>query len=304
MPKLTLYKILGLARTASDTDIHDAFERAMAALEEKREKLTPHEFKEHLQLLKLAHDTLADPMQRLRYDAELDAKDRARAAAAGSPLARREQVRADALGLRADALSLRADAMLARADLDAFGAREPSVAASALNATKLVMRAIGLLVLIGTLAFGITRCSTADSMNKRAEIEARAAEQIRIEEYARTYGVRPANITELELLETERRRKENETRQAEQERRVREEQERRWEQDVRQLGERVERDRRVAEQDRKFAEQQARRQAERALELKFREEELQLDLQNARDERERARIELQIRQLRERRQQP
>lgn len=302
MPRLTLYQILGVPPTAGEMEVRSAFEREMALLESRRAQLTHLEFSERQQLLQVASDTLVDPFLRARYDAELEAKARARAAAAGSPLARREQARADALGLRADALSLRADAMLARAELDAFATPGPAAATRVLDATKLLVRAIGLLTLIGVLAFGITRCAAVGSIDKRAEIEAKAAEQIRLEEYHRTYGVRPANIAELELLETERRRQENEARLAEQEKRAREEAERRWQSDWRQLGERAEQDRRAAEMARRNAEYEARQRAARDLELKYREEELQLELQEARSDRERARIELQIRQLREQRQ--
>ena len=276
----------------------------MSELESRRADMTHQDFVERQQLLSVAKDTLSDPNLRARYDAELEAKARSRAMAAGSPLARGEQIRADALGLRADALSLRADAMLARADLDGSGIREPSVAAGVVSATKLVVRAIGMLTVIAVLAFGITRCTAVGSEQKRAELEARAAEEIRLNEYARTYGVKPANIAELELLEAERRRKETEARQAEQEKRQRDEEQRRWEQDLRRVGEQVSRDRRAAEQEMSMAEQQARRRAERDLELKFREEELQLELQHARSPEIRARLELQIKQLRERRQLP
>jgi hypothetical protein len=311
MPKLTLYQILGLSATAGLVEVRTAFLRAMSELEARRADMSHQDFAERQQMLAVAKDTLSDPNLRARYDAELEAKARNRAAALGSPLARREQIRADALGLRADALSLRADALLAREDLGGVGSREPSAAASVLDASKLVMRAIGMLTLIGVLAFGITRCASVGSEHKRAQIEARAAEQIRLQEYARTYGVKPANIAELELLEAERQRKDAETRQAEQEKRQREdekrrrdEEQRRLEQDVRQLGDQVSRDRRMAEQELRIAEQQARQRAERDLELRFREEQLQLEVQNARTPESRARLELQIRQLRERRQQP
>jgi pyruvate/oxaloacetate carboxyltransferase len=128
-------------------------------------------------------------------------------------------------------------------------------------------------------------------------LEARAAEQIRLQEYARTYGVRPANIAELERMEAERQRREIETRQADQERRRREEDKRRWEEEVRRASESV-------TYNIQQAQNAERLKAEQARELKFREEQLLLELQYAGTDAARQRIELQIRQLRELRGQP
>lgn len=296
MSKQTLYELLGVPAMATMSELRDAYRREMSAVEALRTQLTPEAFRERQQLLRVANDTLSDPVMRASYDAKLEAAARAdRAAWSSNALVAREGARADALGLRADALSLRADAMLARSD--AFGNHGPSVASTVLSVSQFVVRAIGLLFLVGVFAFGVTRCMVGTSVDQRAAIEARAAEQVALQEYFQTHGVRPANMAELELMEAERRRKENEARQADQERRRQEDQYRRWEEESRRIGER-------ATQARIMADQEERRRAERNLELKFREEELQLELQMARSDVERRRLELQIRQLRERRQQP
>lgn len=298
MSKQTLYELLGVPAMATMSELRDAYRREMSAVEALRTQLTPEAFRERQQLLRVANDTLCDPVMRASYDAKLEAAARAdRAAWSSNALVAREGARADAMGLRADALSLRADAMLARADAGAFGNRGPSVASTVLSVSQFVVRAIGLLFLVGVFAFGVTRCMVGTSVDQRAAIEARAAEQVALQEYFQTHGVRPANMAELELMEAERRRKENEARQADQERRRQEDQYRRWEEESRRIGER-------ATQARIMADQEERRRAERNLELKFREEELQLELQMARSDVERRRLELQIRQLRERRQQP
>lgn len=299
MPKLTLYELLGLPSTAGAGEVRSAFRREMSALESRRSELAPQDFRERQQLLQVANDTLSDPILRARYDTELGANRPAgRADLTGSALVNRDQVRADVLGLRADAISLRADAMLARADLDLgmSPGRERSVATGVLNASNIVVRAIGLLFIVGVVAFGITRCAVGGSTDKRAVIEARAAEQVALQDYFQTYGVRPANMAELELMETERRRRENEARQSEQEQRRREDDQRRWEQESRRLAEETSRNLRRADDE-------ARRQAERALQLKFREEELRLEMQLARSESERRRLELKIKQIREQREQ-
>jgi curved DNA-binding protein CbpA len=298
MSKRTLYELLGEPTTATAGELRDAYRREMTALEARRAELTPEAFREQQQLLRAANDTLSNPVMRANYDAKLEATLHVdRAAYSRTALVARDGARADALGLRADALSLRADAMLARAELGAFDSREPSVTTGLLSVTKIVVRSIGLLVVIGAFAFGATRWMVGTSPEQLAAMEARAAEQVALQDYFQTHGVRPANMAELERMETERRRSENEARQTEQERRKQEADHRRWEEDSRRIGEQAARNVWAADEA-------LRRRAERDRELKFREEQLQLELKEARSETERRRLELQIRQLRERRQLP
>lgn len=294
----TLYELLGVSASASELELQVAYRRALEALEAGRAALGPEAFAEREQVLRVAYSTLRNASLRADYDAELAAAERAaRAAAFTRKAVTPDSARADALGLRADALSLRADAILARAEIESTLARRPSALAALLSGANGMARVIGLLVMIGLTTFGLTRCAAGNSEVNRAAMEARAAEQIRLQEYAQTYGVRPANIAELEQLEAERQSRETAARQAEQERRRREEEKRRWEEDVRRVGESV-------RSNLQHAEEEARRKAAYARELKFREEQLLLDLQQARTEIERQRLELQIRQLRERRLEP
>lgn len=297
-PRSTLYELLGVSASASELELQVAYRRALEALEAGRAALGPEAFAEREQVLRVAYSTLRNASLRADYDAELAAAERAaRAAAFTRKGVTPDSARADALGLRADALSLRADAILARAEIESTLARRPSALAALLSGANGMARVIGLLVMIGLTTFGLTRCAAGNSEVNRAAMEARAAEQIRLQEYAQTYGVRPANIAELEQLEAERQSRETAARQAEQERRRREEEKRRWEEDVRRVGESV-------RSNLQHAEEEARRKAAYARELKFREEQLLLDLQQARTEIERQRLELQIRQLRERRLEP
>ena len=289
--KSTLYELLRVAPWASAADVQAAYRREMEALEAQRANLTPQEFAERAQVLRVAFSTLGNAALRADYDAKLRSAEREARAAAITPAPDpREQVRAEALGLRADALSLRADAMLARAELQGTMGRS---AAGLLAGASTVVRAIGLLVVIGIAAFGFTRCTLAGSAEQRAVAEKRAAEQVALQDYFQTYGVRPANMAELELMEAERRRRENETRQAEQEQRRKADEQRRWEEESRRIGARV-------SQDMPRADEEARRHAARVRELKFEEEQLKLELQVASGEAERKRLELRIKQLRQR----
>lgn len=301
--KPTLYELLRVPPSAAAPEVQAAYRLEMGALEARRATMNPQDFSDRVQILRVAYSTLIDPVSRAGYDAELAAAAAKRTLAAGAEApATSIEVRADALGLRADALSLRADAMLARAGLEATLARQqPSLAGGLLSGAKYVVRAIGLLVVIGALTFGVTRCGLNSSTQQRSVLEARAAEQAALQEYFQAHGVRPANMAELELMEATRRRAENETRQADQERRRREDEQRRFEEESRRRSDEVGRELRQAEDE---ARRQAELEREREQELKFRDEQLKLEAELAPNEAERRRLELQRQQLRQRQQKP
>jgi membrane protein involved in colicin uptake len=192
--------------------------------------------------------------------------------------------------------------MLARAGIDTALARpEPSFAGGLLVSAKYVVRAIGLLAVIGALTFGVTRCGMSGSVQQRSVIEARASEQAALQEYYQAHGVRPANMAELELMETARRRKENDARQADQERRRQDDEQRRFEQESRRRGEEIGYQLRLADE---AASQRAERERERERELKFREEQLRLEIELTANPADRSRLELQRQQLRRQLQKP
>ena len=296
--KATLYEMLGVQDSAGLAELQSAYRRELSLLESMRGSMSPQEFSDKAQLLRVAMNTLVDPVSRLGYDAKLAASRRT----AADPVATRSLAtraadaaavgtRADALSLRADALALRADAMLVRAGLDAPQAHGGStaliVASAAMTALKRFVRALGLLVLVGIAAYGIARLAMGDP-SRRAAVESKAREQTAIQEYYQTHGVRPANMAELELLEAERRRRENQARQADQNREKQERDARRFEEESRQRG------REVSEQLR-MADEQARRDAERALW----QEQMKQQERRLREEAEQRRIEREKQQWRE-----
>jgi len=264
----------------------------MNLLESMRSSVSAQEFNDKTQLLRVALNTLSDPMTRLSYDTKLSADSRT----ASMPVATREvstraeapsnEVRADALSLRADALALRADAMLMRAGLDAPEVATARGAASvALSAAKTFTRALGALFLVGMVAFWITRCAGADSAARRAAIETKANEQAALQDYYQTYGVRPASMAELELLEAERKRRDNQSRQIDQDREKQEREARRFEEESRRIGHEVS--------------EQLRRDDERAHYEAERERERKLLEQREKEEAEQRRIEMERQQWRD-----
>lgn len=274
--RATLYEMLGVRQEASLPELQSAYRHQVSLLEAARAGMSLDDFNDKAQLLRVAMSTLGDPVSRLSYDTKLAGACRA----VGTALATRDPavrgidaastlVRADALALRADALSLRADAMLVRAaaggDATLPGRDAAHVIGSvAVTALKRISRAIGLLVLVGIAAFWVARFAVGDSSARRAAMEAKAAEKTALQEYFQTYGVRPANMAELESLETERRRRENQGRQAERDREKQEKDARRFDEESRQ------RAREVSEQL-QATEERARRFAEREEQMKHQE---------------------------------
>jgi curved DNA-binding protein CbpA len=298
----TLYDLLGTPQGASTAQLQAAYREQVNALEAQRASLSADDFNERRQLLRLAYDTLADPVSRAQYDATQEAAARsARAAVAtGTALASTPalagsasiQARADALSMRADALSIRADALLMRAGVGAPTERSPGLAAAAdlYGALKRMVRALGLLVVLGVCAFGVSRCAMSGAAEKRTALEQRASEQAALQDYYQTHGVRPANLADMELMEASRRLQENERRQAEQARRQREDQERRFEAESRRIG------REVSERLQR-SEEVARQRADRKQQLKFEADQLLLESKLAQSEADRRRILLRREQI-------
>lgn len=298
--RATLYDLLGTPQAASTAQLQAAYREQMNALEAQRASLPPDDFNERRQLLRVAYNTLADPVSRVEYDATLEAAARsARAAVAtGTALAPTPslggtvsgQAHADALSMRADALSLRADALLLRAGAPMEGSPGLAAAADVFGALKRVVRALGLLVVLGVSAFGVTRCAAGGSAEKRMALEQKASEQAALQDYYQTHGVRPANLADMELMEASRRLQESEQRQAEQARRQREDKERHFEAESRQIG------REVSEQLRRDDEV-ARQRTDRKQQLKFEADQLKLESELAQSEAERRRLVLRRQQI-------
>jgi hypothetical protein len=296
----TLYDLLGTPQAASTAQLQAAYREQMNALEAQRASLPPDDFNERRQLLRVAYNTIADPVSRVEYDATLEAAARsARTAdAIGTALAPTpglagsvsDQARADALSMRADALSLRADALLLRAGAPMEGGPGLAAAAGVYGALTRVVRALGLLVVLGVCAFGLTRCVVGGSAEKRVSLEQKASEQAALQDYYQTHGVRPANLADMELMEASRRLQESERRQAEQAGRQREDKERRFEDESRRIGQEV------SEQLRR-SEDVARQRAERKQQLKFEADQLKLESELAQSEAERRRLVLRRQQI-------
>ena len=240
----------------------------------------------------MAFSTLVDPVSRDGYDESLRAAERSRslatAASSDDPLRASAEVRAEAMALRADAMALRADTLLLKAGLPAstWGpAAAPSPGASLLAGIPRLVGAVGLLLILGMATFGLTRCIAIDNAVRREAMEKKAAEQTALQEYYQAHGVRPASIAEMQQMEAERRKAERDERQAEQARRQREQAARQFEEESRRIGAQV-------SENLQRADQAALARAERVRELKFQVEQIQLEIDLAKDDGERRRLQL------------
>lgn len=262
--KPTLYALLGVSQHAGVSEIQAAFQTRMGLLEANRNSLTPQAFNDQSQLLRVALSTLADSATRFGYDAKLNARAR-NSQGALVPLvvpapAASAHAQADALSLRAEALSLRADAMMIRAginlpDESAAGVVQ-TVASGTVSVLKRVASAVGLLVIVGVGFFVATRFFLADAPVRRSVMEVKANEQIVLQEYYQTHGVRPASMAELELLQADQRRRENESKLVSQDREKQEREGRQFEEESRRRADQV-------AENLQRADEAAKREAER-----------------------------------------
>ena len=236
--KPNLYEVLGVLPSAQAAEIRGAFTQQIASLENSAASIDEAELASRKQMLRIAAGTLLDSSSRLAYDAKLtetgrlaslqgDAMPNASLPRTGGLALSLEPItagiddsvklRADALALRAESLSLRADAMLlqsgqrslAREQADA-GASSPSALLNVFSSGPL-LQILMVLIVLSAVVFGVSRCAVNAPMQANPA-STKAMERAAIEDYFQSYGVRPANLAELERLETERRRRENEQR--------------------------------------------------------------------------------------------
>ena len=271
--KPSLYEVLGVSPDAQVAEIRGAFTQQLASLEVAAATLDPEQVASRKQLLRIAAGTLLDSSTRLAYDEklresmQLQSSNREAASQPAQsgyelgldPITHRSaastKVQADALALRADSLSLRADALLLQAGQRSLARANSVEREESDNAFVRILSSgpalrimMFLIVLFGVL-FGIARCASGITANV-GQPNTQAAEKAALQEYFQTHGVRPANMAELELLETERRRKENEQRSMVQDADKAKREERQFEEEARRRG------REVSEQLRRDEERQ------------------------------------------------
>jgi hypothetical protein len=240
--KPTLYEILGIPRNADIATIAHASQAQLDVLAQGTSGLDAAQLATRQQMIRIAVSTLKDPSSRLTYDARLAQEDSlsnpetathtfssATAASITDALVLRPttsaapghdsaHLRAEALSLKAEALSLKADAMIlqASAGANSLVASRPGTHSAAAGwlegiAAGRMWRVLIFMLILLVIAMSFSRCAVHGPAQREAS-ESKAGERAALQEYFQTYGVRPANMAEMELLQAERKRKDNEQR--------------------------------------------------------------------------------------------
>lgn len=274
----TLYQILALSATASDAEIRAAHQDSLQKLEQHRGRLNFEDYESKKKLIQMAYETLSEPLLRREYDENLMSR-RAKIDAESSATSALTLMTPDVLASKADALALRAEAMALRAD--AFSMKggilpyrialeaqldTPKPSRSVFTWTRLlvVVGAVIALSMAAQTAIFYSAVRTGETVGKAANT---SQERAMLQDYYQTYGVRPASIEEMRLLEKERLVKEKEerdARDAERQRQREEEAARRFQEEARREGARVSSDLARAEERLKYEEAQEKREKERA----------------------------------------
>lgn len=296
--KPTLYAILRVPRTADIATIANASQAQLDALAQGTSGLDAAQLESRQQMIRIAASTLKDPASRLTYDARLAQEDSLsnaqtathslstataasitdslvlRPSASGLPGHDSAHLRAEALSLKAEALSLKADAMILQASassnsLVTSGSGTHAAAAGWLEgiAAGRMWRVLIFMLILLVIAMSFSRCAVHGPAQREAS-ESKAGERAALQEYFQTYGVRPANMAEMELLQAERKRKENEQRSQMQDSNKTKTDEQKFEEDSRRRAEEVSDRLRRDEEVQKMAlerELDRERQAEREL---------------------------------------
>lgn len=211
--KKTLYELLQLTDSATTEDIHLAHTRLLARLQALR---TPHNGAEidfRIQTIKVAHSTLSSPSSRLAYDAGLAEERRTRPPAPSAPSAPHgggagEPAWSHSLPPEAAAILQRANR--ARAGLPPEPRDEPAwmgLLSRARSSAGRVLAALGALVMLSTAANWYLHRPLLQEHEAINRINT-LSEKAELQEYYQQYGVRPANLADMQLLEKERRSRE------------------------------------------------------------------------------------------------
>jgi hypothetical protein len=293
--KKSLYEILQLAPDASYAQIRSAYEDLCQSLEATQSVRSKEDYDTQQRLLKLAYSTLATPLSRDAYDAQLAsrpgvARAPSDALVATGPVTRSAaEIRAEAMLMRADAMSLRADAMGIRADSllgepqAGSGLAAGPIWSRLRSASKTALLTLGTLAAI-SMVVKIVFLFTLNRPSDDAGARERASEKVFLQDYYQTWGVRPANRAEADALDAERRAREDSSRtqrQKEEEKVRMEKAEREFEEESRRRGAQVSAELQFAEEKARLAQVQEDRQLEQARHAKEEAERRRIEAEQA-----------------------
>lgn len=274
----TLYQILLLSAAASDAEIRSAHQDMLQKLEQQRERMNFEDYESKKKLIKAAYETLSEPVLRRVYDEKLMSRksgfDKKSSQNTAMSLGATEDLanKVDALAFRAEAMALRAEALSMKGSILPYSnalveqLELPEPSRTIFTWTRLLV-VVGAVIAL-TMAAQTAIFYSAVKKNEAAGKEAISAqERAALQDYYQTFGIRPASIEEMRILEKERLAKENQERYeqtAERQRQREEEDARRFQEDARIEGARVSSDLQRAEERLRSEEAQEKREKEMA----------------------------------------
>lgn len=279
--KKSMYEILEVPPTASHAEIKAAHKRLSLKIMSGALGLSREDCNFQLNILDVALHTLAVPVLRDAYDAQL-----ASTVAAGNivvPIKSNVVSPGDEAKAFKIVAAIEDNYKVVSASLDNHQSQikvvSSTVSASA-RSLKIILRAvIGLFVLGSILTAGKIAFASRQAALPSSEV-AKAEEKLIILEYYKKYGVRPASRAEAEFLEKENRRKENEQHEAEFAEKKREDEYRRFVDDSRRIGDRVHDN--IVRDDERARYEEMQKQREKQIQEEAAKEEERVRIENER----------------------
>jgi hypothetical protein len=292
--KKTLYEILNVASDASFSDIaaqHALLTRALEAQLSTPEAIDAHN---NLKSVNMAFEVLRDTMSRNAYDAKLSHA--SAVAIAASPVGNQAlPMKVEAISLKADAASLMAQAAMMNANALAMqnSATFPGYGRDSgggfFKTFRFGFTVLGAFVAVGMVLMVVFLGRGSGGAHATSN-DTRMQEKTILEDYYQTYGVRPASIAEMQLLEAQRRKEDTAKRDTDRVADKQERAEQRFIDDTKKLSEQVQEN---LKRDQELAQRQADQEEQR---LRMEQDKIQRE-KEAKEEAERERIRRERRKL-------
>lgn len=293
--KKTMYEMLEVSPTASDSEIQAAYQLMSKNLQSARNDKNGEDIDLQLKVIGVAFNTLSVKRTRDAYDARLggNALNNEATSLGMVPIVPKEAsslkteamlLKSEAMSLKAEAVSLKADAIALKVD-SAYRSSAESVLDKVSRWLSPVKKAfaivatligIGIVVQLMFMIFVNRQAATVVAADSKAN------EKVMLEDYYQRTGVRVATKEEMDSLEADNRREEQRQRLLQEQERVKQKQDYQYQQFVqesRREGDMVSQNLRIAEENARREEERKTQQAEEAKRMKEEQEAQQIEQQ-------------------------
>lgn len=252
----TFYETLAIPPQATQQEIRQSYDNLITALQSQKKLFQPDAYYLKLKEINLAFDILSVPESRNNYDAEQFLKKTihpnfaisntiAPNTIALNPDTEAIALKAEVLSLRAEAISLRVDALSIKSNIEIYNHLESHQKSENKNLFDLIPWLKKLFMFLGLSVMGwmVIQLLFLLAPNRRAELNAELAakneDQIIIQDYYKTHGIKAKSRAEVESLQAQERLQENEIRKAERDKKKTEDDYRRFEEEARKKADQV-----------------------------------------------------------------